>query len=305
MIDDGSTDSSPEILAAYAARDERVVVHRQEGAGLATSLNRGVAHSRAPLIARIDADDAALPRRLELQLAFLDRNPRVGLVGGAVVVMDEDERELVEVPYPTTDAEIRRAFAETTPFNHSAVTMRRAAFDSAGGYRPAFHAEDVDLWLRMAADWEFANLPEPVVRYRIHGGQSTVQRLERQSISAFGARLAWRAREAGLPDPFAETEVVDRQAVLAAGASEEEMTDALVRDALWFARTMSRAGRQDVADGLFDLAEEHARSESGSRTLLAFARRTRAQRLREQGRRFAALRAEVSGRLAAARQRPD
>jgi Glycosyl transferase family 2 len=293
VINDGSADSTPQILAAYAARDERVLVHRQDNAGLATSLNRGVARARAPLIARLDADDAALPLRLELQVRYLDAHPRIGVVGGAVRFVDESGRQFSEVQYPVADDAIRRAFAETTPFNHSAVTIRRAAFEAAGGYRPAFHAEDLDLWLRIGAEWELANLADPVVRYRLHGGQMTVRELEQQSLSALGARLSWRAREAGLPDPFAESELVDRRALEAAGASEEEMTAALVRDSVWYAKTMSRAGRDDVGRELFAFAEAQARSESGSFALLAYVRRERAQLLREQGRRIASLRARA------------
>jgi glycosyltransferase involved in cell wall biosynthesis len=298
VIDDASRDSSPQILSAYAARDDRVRVQRQEAAGLARSLNRGIAHARAPLIARLDADDVALPERLELQLAYLDSHPRVGLVGGAVEYIDESGRQFAAVQYPIADDAIRRAFAETTPFVHSAVTMRREAFDRAGGYRPAFYAEDLDLWLRIGTEWQLANLPQPVVRYRLHGDQLTARGLERQSLSAFGARLSWRAREAGLPDPFAEIDLVDRRALEAAGASEEEMTAALVRDGVWAAKTMSRAGRDDLGRELFAFAESHARAESGSDELVAYVRRERARRLREQGRPVAALRARAAAALA-------
>lgn len=305
VIDDGSTDSSPQILAAYAARDERFLVHKQDNAGLATSLNRGVARARSPLIARLDADDVVLPRRLELQLAYLDEHPRVGVVGGAVEFMDESGRLFAEVQYPFADDAIRRAFMETTPFVHSAVTIRRTAFDAAGGYRSSFHAEDLDLWLRVGAEWQLANLPEPVVRFRLHGGQMTVKQLEQQSLSALGARLSWRAREAGLPDPFAETELVDRQALEAIGASEEEMTAALVRDSVWYAKTMSRAGRDDIGNELFEFAEAQARSESGSAALAAYVWRARAQRLSEQGRRFASLRARAAAARAERRLAAD
>jgi glycosyltransferase involved in cell wall biosynthesis len=280
VVDDGSTDSSPGIVAEYAARDGRIVVHRQEAAGLVTSLNRGVTLARARLIARLDADDIALSRRLELQVACLDSHPRLGLVGGAVEFVGEGGRQFAETRYPSTDAEIRGAFAETTPFVHSAVTMRRAAFEAAGGYRGQFrHAEDLDLWLRIADDWEVANLPEPVVRYRVHERQLTGQELEQGSISAVGARLASKARSAGLPDPFAHAELVDLQALEAAGASESDVTAEFVRLSAWLARTMSRAGRDDIAAELFELAEARARSGSGSRALRAHVRRERAKRL--------------------------
>jgi glycosyltransferase involved in cell wall biosynthesis len=299
VVDDGSTDSSPEILADYAAGDKRVIVLQQENAGLARALNRGVASARSPLIARLDADDIALPRRLEVQLAYLDENPGVGLVGGAVKFVDADDREFAATQYPLADAEIREAFTETTPFVHSAITMRRTAFEEAGGYRPAFpHAEDLDLWLRIAAGWQLANLPDAVVRYRIHPGQSTVTELEQQSLSALGARIAWRARASGRPDPFEHTELVDRSAVVAAGATEEEITGELVRLSVWLAKTIDRSGRDDLAAEVFDLAAARAASASGSRELVALVRRERAKRLRERGRTLSWLRTRVSAALA-------
>jgi hypothetical protein len=304
VIDDGSTDSSPEILAGYASVDQRVLVHRQQNAGLAVSLNRAVSHARSPLIARLDADDIARPRRLELQLAYLAQNPAMGVVGGAVAFIDEDGRQFAETQYPTTDAEIRQAFPVTTPFVHSAVTMRRELFDAVGGYRAAFpHAEDLDLWLRVSALAQLANLSETVVLYRIHPQQSTVTELERQSMSVLGAKVAWRARGAGSPDPFADTTLVDQAALQAAGASTDDLTTEFVRLAVWLAKTLSRSGREQAATALFAVADARARSESGSAALVSLVRRERSKRFRAQGRRIAAAMAALSTAFEAARER--
>jgi GT2 family glycosyltransferase len=276
IVDDGSTDSSPRILADYASRDDRVLVRRQENAGLATSLNRGIASARAPLIARLDADDVARPHRVQQQVAYLTQNPAVGLVGGAVEFIDEDDRAFAEGRYPTGDAEIRDAFSSATPFVHSAVTMRREAFDAAGGYRAPFpHAEDLDLWLRISAGWQLANLADTVVSYRLHSAQTTVTELEQQSLSALGARVAWRARARGLPDPFGEVALVDRQALEAAGASAEDMTREFVQLAVWLAKTLNRAGNGEAAESLFAEAEARARSGSGSDALVSTVQRGR------------------------------
>jgi hypothetical protein len=303
VVDDGSTDSSPEILASYAARDDRVVVHRHEAAGLATALNRGIGYARSPFIARLDADDVARPRRLELQLAYLARNPGTGVVGGAVAFVDDHDRQFAEVRYPTADAEIRRAFSSTTPFVHSAVTMRREVFDAVGGYRPALlPAEDLDLWLRVGAVCELANLAETVVSYRIHTGQSSLAELERQSLAVLAARLAWRARSQGLPDPFETTALIDRETLEAAGASAADVTVEFVRLAVWLAKTLSRSGNEDVATDVFALAEARARSESGSPELVSLVDRERS-RLGARAGRLAIARTSVSAGLRAARNR--
>ena len=304
VIDDGSTDSSPRILAAYASDDDRVVVHRHENAGLAISLNRGIGYARAPLIARLDADDVAWPRRLELQLEFLERNPRIGLVGGAVAFVDEHDRQFAEVRYPTTDAEIRRAFSSTTPFVHSAVMMRREAYDAVGGYRAALlPAEDLDLWIRIAAVSKLANLAETVVSYRIHTGQSSLAELERQSIAVLAARVAWRVRAQGLPDPFERTALLDREALEAAGTSAEELTGEFVRLAVWLAKTLARSGNGDVAAEVFAMAETRARSESGSPALVSLVERERSRGLRARSGPLAAARTAVSAAVEAARSR--
>ena len=78
VIDDGSTDDSPNILAGLAARDSRLRVLRQGNSGVVAALNRGLKDCRAPLVARMDADDVAHPERLEQQLAFMKANPEIG-----------------------------------------------------------------------------------------------------------------------------------------------------------------------------------------------------------------------------------
>ena len=125
VIDDGSTDSTPRILAECATADRRLVIHCQENAGSAAALNRGIAIARAPLIARLDSDDVALPGRLWEQHRFLATNERVQLVGGQAQIIDESGRIVAEGRYPLTDQAIRKSFASSTPFVHSARSEER------------------------------------------------------------------------------------------------------------------------------------------------------------------------------------
>jgi glycosyltransferase involved in cell wall biosynthesis len=107
VIDDGSTDTTPDVLAAV--RDGRLRVERQPRAGLTRSLNRALAVARAPLVARLDADDWALPERLERQRAFLDRHADVGLLGTGAREVDAMGRVLATVTPPCDDSALRRA----------------------------------------------------------------------------------------------------------------------------------------------------------------------------------------------------
>ena len=302
VVDDGSTDATPEVLAAFASRDARVVVHRQSNRGRTASLNVGAGLARAPLIARLDADDVCLPERFARQLAFLEQHEAVALVGGAVRLIDAGGRPFEESRYPLSDAEIRSAFAYTTPFVHSAVMFRRRAFEQVGGYRAAFaETEDLDLWLRLAERHELANLPEPVVEYRLHPDQASVQKLELQALCVVAAHLSARARAGGGPDPLDGAEAIDEGFLLSLGATPRELTMEMVKSATWLAKVMGHAGYAEEAEALLVEAEARALSEPNPGALLAAVHDVRATRRAEQGQR---LRARLErGRAVLARRR--
>jgi glycosyltransferase involved in cell wall biosynthesis len=288
-VDDGSDDASAEILDEYAAEDRRVLVHRKTNRGQASGRNLAVGLAKASLIACLDSDDVLLPDRLENQCRFLAEHGAVALVGGAVTFVDGDGRPFADWTYPVRDADIRRALTRTNPFAHSAVTVRKSVLQAAGGYRSAFvPSEDLDLWLRIAANHELSNLAEIVARYRVHPGQETVTKIELQTIRALAARVAAREREAGRPDPFDAADSIEEEALRALGVPEEQITSSLVQDALWLAKTTGRAGYAETADELFRAAASRAGTESGSRTLVAQVRLGRAQREAELGHRLRA-----------------
>jgi hypothetical protein len=289
VVDDGSTDDSGAILAEYAAADSRIRVVHTPHRGYASSLNAGVALTQTPFVARLDADDSAFPRRLEAQLARLQSDSRLGVLGGAVVFVDTAGRQFAEARYPLDDEGIRSAFTRTTPFVHSAVTMRRDAFEVAGGYRPAFAAaEDLDLWLRIPPTFTLANLEEPVVRYRVHVDQMSLTQLDRQAAAAAAARHSARGRSGG-DDPLALAVKLDPDTLRAAGVSPRDVTHELVHNAVWLGRTLARAGDRSAAEQLFARATSEARSQSGSPMLTALVYDQLSRRRVEEGRRAAAL----------------
>ncbi len=193
-VDDGSTDATPDLLAAV--RDPRLRVERRPRAGLTRTLNHGLALVRAPLVARLDADDLALPERLARQRAFLDRHPDVGLLGAGAREVDEAGREIAVIRPPTEDGAIRRALIRRNPFVHSSVVMRRALAERVGGYDPALPvAQDYDLWMRMSAVTRLANLPEPLVVRRLLPGRVSAERDDDRLRAE--ARVRWRAVRSG------------------------------------------------------------------------------------------------------------
>jgi glycosyltransferase involved in cell wall biosynthesis len=257
VVDDGSTDASGDIVEEYARADTRVVVRHTQGVGQADARNMAVGIARAELIAFLDADDVAYPDRLERQREFMQANGEVALVGGGATFVDDAGRVIAaDVPYPLTDDEIRRAFDHTTPVLNSAALVRRAAFEAVGGFRSLFDdSEDLDLWLRVAGQYAVANLPDTVVRYRVHQRSASVQRLERQSLTALAARMSDAARRAGRPDPFAGLDSIDRELLLGLGATDEQIATTFVVNATWLAKMFDAAGDTEAAGSLLRAAE--------------------------------------------------
>lgn len=170
VVDDGSTDGSGAVVERMAAQDARVRVLRQENRGLPAALNAGLALARAPLVARMDADDLALPLRLERQAAYLDAHPEVAVLGGFVRTFGQARGNVWR--YPVGPAAVAAAMPFVNPIAHPAVMFRRAVVEAQGGYDEAnAYGEDYALWAALSARHALDNLPEVVLRYRVHGGQ--------------------------------------------------------------------------------------------------------------------------------------
>ena len=111
IIDDGSTDRTLKVLKQYAARDPRIHLVSRPNRGLVATLNEGLALARAEFIARMDADDIALPHRFERQIAYMREHPDIICVGSAVMTMDQAGRDLIESGFPAGPRNNRGALA--------------------------------------------------------------------------------------------------------------------------------------------------------------------------------------------------
>ncbi len=248
VVDDGSTDGTPGILADAEQRDPRVRVERQEPGGLTVALNAGCALAQAPLIARMDADDLMLPDRLERQVAYLEEHPEVALLGGGIVLVDEAAREIDREPgRPQLDFLVRNELT------HATVMMRADAFRALGGYR-LDQSEDYDLWLRFDERYGVAAVAEPVIRYRLHAGQFSVTALERQALGFLCVREAAIRRRRGEPDPLDGVEGLDETVLARLGVSGAQLDATIVSDAVGWAATLTRVGRHGEARALLDAA---------------------------------------------------
>lgn len=204
IINDGSRDASGSILDRYAAQDARIRVIHQENRGLIYSLNRMLDEARAPLVARMDSDDVSRPERFAVQLAHMQANPQIAVLGTNTDELDADGAYFPCSDFhPEQPRDIRERLMVASAMCHPSVMMRRDVIRALGGYRAAFrHCEDYDLWLRVSEQHDMYNLPDRLFLYRRSPDQVSEKHILVQAIGAACARFAARERRAGRVDPF-------------------------------------------------------------------------------------------------------
>jgi len=191
VVDDGSTDGTRAVALRHASADGRIRVLEGGGRGLVAALEMARREARAPLLARMDADDVALPGRLADQAAVLGASPEAGICGTGVRYVPAAsvrggarryERWLNGLRTP--EALARDRFVEC-PLAHPTWMVRAQAAESAGGYRDPGWPEDWDLLLRMSgAGWGLTTVPAVRLLWR-EGGDRLSRRDPRYSAAAF------------------------------------------------------------------------------------------------------------------------
>lgn len=197
IIDDGSSDASPQILQAYAQQDSRIQVYLRSHRGIARSRNELLLQAKADLIACMDADDIALPQRLAQQLEFLRSHPQVVCLGGAFDWIDHQGNWLGHCWTPQSNAELQqKLLGGISLLHHAAAMVRRSAMLQVGGYEETMTASvDLDLWLRLGEIGQLANLSETVLQYRLHRHSLTQTQQAQQTGDALAAcQRAWQRR---------------------------------------------------------------------------------------------------------------
>jgi hypothetical protein len=185
VIDDCSTDRTPQILGEF--KDDRIrVVRNERNLGIAETLNNGIAVARGEYVALQDHDDVSLPARLECQVAFLDKNAQVGMVGSGCSVIDEIGTLVAHVPVEYDDVKIRWTLLWRNPFSHTTLMVRRRAIEEVGGYSsdPQYRfAEDYDLMSRVAFRNAVANIPQLLGCWRVHKTSASQLNVSQQAAA--------------------------------------------------------------------------------------------------------------------------
>lgn len=177
IVNDGSTDKTPEIIDRYAAKDSRVIViNNSVNLGRVPSLNKALEISKGKYIALQDADDISLPKRLQEQYSFLEKNEDYVLAGTNIVVMDEYENYISKPMRPEDNLEAKFNLLFRCTFANPSIMFRKKVIDENNiRYEENFiHAEDFRIITLISQHGKVYNLQEPLVKYRKHSNNNSV-----------------------------------------------------------------------------------------------------------------------------------
>lgn len=189
IINDGSTDNSSAIIDSLT--DKRIVyINNQKNSGLIQALNDGLRIAKGKYIARMDADDVCLSDRFEKQVAVLERNDKIVLVSSDFYEMKGTDLKL-STGFTGSD-EIKATLLFAPGIAHPTVMMRNVFKENSIRYNSEFkHAEDYQLWTKLALLGDFVNLNRPLLKYRSHEAQVSAQFSSVQKVNSEKIREAY------------------------------------------------------------------------------------------------------------------
>jgi glycosyltransferase involved in cell wall biosynthesis len=199
IIDDASTDETPQVLARLAGEDPRIRILTNEiNLKLAASLNRGLEMARAPLIARMDADDISMPHRLEAQKNYMDTHPEVILSGASIRTID-GAGKVIRTSIRSRDAVGVRWLARfNMPLVHPTFMFRSSSTGTALRYDPSLSvAQDYAFCVAALEHGEVSSIPNVLLNYRTHGISITNRNWRKQQQHA--QEIALRLQKIDLP----------------------------------------------------------------------------------------------------------
>lgn len=182
-LNDASTDDSLAILHRLNQVDARLKVIDAPKRGMSSQLNEALRMARSEFIARMDADDIALPSRFSKQIEALDARPEIGLLAGAYQLIDERDRPIATLTQPNDhDALVEIMLSGRNPICHPLVMFRKSVIEHVGGYDASMYpSDDLDLWLRMSEVTKLAALDDVLLKYRQHS-ESVSELLQEKQI---------------------------------------------------------------------------------------------------------------------------
>lgn len=189
IVNDGTQKENWDYLQSLD--DSRLVLmENQSNMGLTLSLNKAVTKAQGRYLARMDSDDVCLPERLQKQFDYMEQNPDVILCGSAYQEINKDQISSAQVPFVSSDVEIRRSFKSFNPIAHPTFFMRKTAFLQVGGYNPAFrYAQDYEFLGRLLKIGKVVNLQEKLLLRRVADNQISKAHEKEQLYYSLRVRL--------------------------------------------------------------------------------------------------------------------
>lgn len=179
IIDDGSTDNTPDIIKEYSDKFRFIkTFSNNTNQGIPKSRNLGIKIANGKYILWQDADDISMPDRIKVQVEYMDENSNVGICGGNVQFF-KNGKDTNKRLYSNDDKIIRKKIFLYSPVAQPACIVRKKALEEVGVFNPSLSsAEDLDLSFRIGTKYQFGNVPEIVIKYRIHDQSVTFRQLK-------------------------------------------------------------------------------------------------------------------------------
>jgi GT2 family glycosyltransferase len=197
VVDDGSRDDTPQVMARYAARDPRIRPFRKENGGVASALNRALAEARGDWICWLSSDDLFLPDKLALHREATGTDPGLRFMHTNYHVLRDQDGSLLPSGLdvgrfiPPPEQQVLR-FLHINYFNGISVAVHRSVFDVVGRFDEAYrYGQDYDVWLRASARFRSRYLDRSTCVTRIHAGQGTNQFTQAGIYDSARAALAF------------------------------------------------------------------------------------------------------------------
>ena len=192
IVDDGSTDTTHHIAKAYAKKDSRVVVlHNDKHNGISMTANRGMRRTRGAYVARMDADDIALPDRLEKQIAYLESHKETVAVGGFCYIINKDGKVIGRKTFPTAFEEIYEYIFRFIPVQQGTLTIAKHRLPkNFAFYEDGMNtAEEVELFFKLFQHGRVENMPVYMLAYRMHDTNTSFANLRATFLLTLVARI--------------------------------------------------------------------------------------------------------------------
>ncbi len=189
IVDDASSDETSKIISSY--EDKRIrYIRNLKHHGLTSSLNIAIALATGEYIARMDADDIALPNKLAIQEKILEDNPQIAMVGSGAELIDKKGLKIGVRRYPESYEAIIKEIVKYNPFIHPSVIIKKNVLDDIGYYDKSLDgAEDYDLFLRISKKHAVRNLPDILLRYRISKENISWRKIKKIEAASLRTRI--------------------------------------------------------------------------------------------------------------------